>query len=475
MSNDPTGPVLLGTTGAADMKALENRTITVDEVALHVGKGDAWTVVNGLVLDISKYLSEHPGDEMILQAIGKDATYEFMAHHGPHTFSSFLKQKPGVVIGVYPDGIRFDGAYARLQETVHKRVPRSKRQPLIEEIRAMAVLLTYVILFSCLPKGLGWCSISAAFLLGMMNLSMNGMFHSVYHGRLKRWSWTHGCYHFLSRSLDVEFMRCVYYPKSPLHLRDFRSMRQRAYCIIKPEHANVNLSHHEHHAHTNGADPLDPEFHIYFGLSKLAKVPFVWRIPRLYASSCFQEFVSNPWVTIKVTSVMMWHFSPFSAELWVEVFSSIVNLLFGTTPFGLLIFVAPYTFALFCFAIYLGKLFVFSTVLLGGHKRNTEDYVAKTRERNGVPCSTSWGRQQADNTFNVVKPFPYGIWQFCFAFDYPLMVEHHLAPGLPPTMIQEEVAEWCRDEEVPLNLSSIADAWSSLLTLQNDHYPNGNH
>ena len=52
--------------------------IPMTEVAKHNTKADCWVVVDGQVLDVTSFLSEHPGGELaILTFAGKDATEEF--------------------------------------------------------------------------------------------------------------------------------------------------------------------------------------------------------------------------------------------------------------------------------------------------------------------------------------------------------------------------------------------------------------
>ena len=52
--------------------------IRMEEVAKHSSKTDCWVVVAGEVLDVTSFLSEHPGGELaILTFAGKDATEEF--------------------------------------------------------------------------------------------------------------------------------------------------------------------------------------------------------------------------------------------------------------------------------------------------------------------------------------------------------------------------------------------------------------
>ncbi|CAN8067938.1 unnamed protein product [Agarophyton chilense] len=48
------------------------------EVAKHACADDAWLIVGGKVLDMTSWLSEHPGgDDVLLDLAGRDATREF--------------------------------------------------------------------------------------------------------------------------------------------------------------------------------------------------------------------------------------------------------------------------------------------------------------------------------------------------------------------------------------------------------------
>ena len=50
---------------------------TMEEVAKHNKKGDVWVVLNGRVLNVSKFVSQHPGGELAIWAFaGKDAATE---------------------------------------------------------------------------------------------------------------------------------------------------------------------------------------------------------------------------------------------------------------------------------------------------------------------------------------------------------------------------------------------------------------
>merc|ERR1719428_2186693 len=68
---------------------------TMEEVAKHTTKGDCWVVVAGQVLDVTKFLSEHPGGELaILTFGGKDATEEFNMIHPPDVIPKYAPYAP---------------------------------------------------------------------------------------------------------------------------------------------------------------------------------------------------------------------------------------------------------------------------------------------------------------------------------------------------------------------------------------------
>merc|ERR1719436_1850340 len=71
--------------------------LTLAEVAKHTTKQDCWVVVSGQVLDVTKFLGEHPGGELaILTFAGKDATEEFNMIHPPDVIGKYA---PDAIIG----------------------------------------------------------------------------------------------------------------------------------------------------------------------------------------------------------------------------------------------------------------------------------------------------------------------------------------------------------------------------------------
>merc|ERR1711966_490315 len=71
--------------------------IPLSEVAKHITKDDCWVVVSDQVLNVTNFLSQHPGGELaILTFAGKDATEEFNMIHPPDVIPKYA---PDVIIG----------------------------------------------------------------------------------------------------------------------------------------------------------------------------------------------------------------------------------------------------------------------------------------------------------------------------------------------------------------------------------------
>jgi len=82
---------------AAPAEKAVSGEFSLDEVAKHDKKDDVWVVVNGQVLDVTKFLPDHPGGEKaILLYAGRDATEEFNMLHDPKVIPRYA---PDAVIG----------------------------------------------------------------------------------------------------------------------------------------------------------------------------------------------------------------------------------------------------------------------------------------------------------------------------------------------------------------------------------------
>ena len=52
-------------------------TISMDDVPNHKTKSDCWTVVDGLVYDVTQYIPMHPGGKKIMLGAGREASATF--------------------------------------------------------------------------------------------------------------------------------------------------------------------------------------------------------------------------------------------------------------------------------------------------------------------------------------------------------------------------------------------------------------
>jgi len=78
-------------------KTVEKKEYTFDEISKHNSEQDCWVVVNGEVLDVTKFLPDHPGGKKaILLFAGKDATEEFNMLHKPDVVEKYA---PESIIG----------------------------------------------------------------------------------------------------------------------------------------------------------------------------------------------------------------------------------------------------------------------------------------------------------------------------------------------------------------------------------------
>ena len=87
---------------AVTAKAVEGPVYTLEEVAKHNKKNDCWVAINGQVLDVTKFLKDHPGGELaILTFAGKDATAEFNMIHPADVVKKYA---PYAIIGNLASG-----------------------------------------------------------------------------------------------------------------------------------------------------------------------------------------------------------------------------------------------------------------------------------------------------------------------------------------------------------------------------------
>jgi len=89
-----------------------NKVYTLSEVGNHKTEQDCWVVVNGQVLDVSKFLPDHPGGKKaIMLFAGKDASEEFNMLHKPDVVAKYA---PDSIIGQIEKGTSSQHTLAKL-------------------------------------------------------------------------------------------------------------------------------------------------------------------------------------------------------------------------------------------------------------------------------------------------------------------------------------------------------------------------
>ena len=76
-----------------------DKEYTLEEVAKHNKKSDAWIAINGTIANITKWIPNHPGGDIIMKGVGKDATKMFHAlhQHSPDALKLLKKYKIGIL------------------------------------------------------------------------------------------------------------------------------------------------------------------------------------------------------------------------------------------------------------------------------------------------------------------------------------------------------------------------------------------
>ena len=70
-----------------------------EQVAIHRSADDCWTIIHNKVYDITSWIPQHPGGNLIIQSAGNECTAMFESSHPPFVNESFLeKYKIGELI-----------------------------------------------------------------------------------------------------------------------------------------------------------------------------------------------------------------------------------------------------------------------------------------------------------------------------------------------------------------------------------------
>jgi cytochrome b involved in lipid metabolism/predicted NAD/FAD-dependent oxidoreductase len=79
-------------------KSTKQTEYTLEEVSKHNKKSDAWIVIHNKVADVTKWIPSHPGGDIIMKGVGKDATTLFdNIGHGDYAKKMLKKFQIGIL------------------------------------------------------------------------------------------------------------------------------------------------------------------------------------------------------------------------------------------------------------------------------------------------------------------------------------------------------------------------------------------
>ena len=131
----------------------KRRIFTLSQVSQHRTKHDIWLVIDGRVLDVTKFLQEHPGgEEVLIEAAGKDASKEFAdIGHSKEAKKLLLKYQVGYLQGcTIKEDESIDGAVYKepkvkeMKAFVIKDDPTPKHAALLESFVPLVAAVSYL-------------------------------------------------------------------------------------------------------------------------------------------------------------------------------------------------------------------------------------------------------------------------------------------------------------------------------------------
>jgi cytochrome b involved in lipid metabolism len=82
----------------AEQATADTNTYTLAQVAEHATAENCWLAIDGKVLNVSAFVGNHPGGDVIVQGCGKDAT-EMFTKVRQHSKTSVQAMKEKFIIG----------------------------------------------------------------------------------------------------------------------------------------------------------------------------------------------------------------------------------------------------------------------------------------------------------------------------------------------------------------------------------------
>jgi len=120
-------------------------TLTMAEVAKHTSKDDAWLVLFGEAIDVTKFIPLHPGGEdLMLAYLGRDATEDWQQLHEPDTLEKYaqflgnkgkIKADSGLLSWIWKKMSKSDGTIPEVHAPANDGPTEEPETPAREPVR----------------------------------------------------------------------------------------------------------------------------------------------------------------------------------------------------------------------------------------------------------------------------------------------------------------------------------------------------
>ncbi len=197
---------VFGATKPAAPKEGEMQAYTWEEVAARNGPDAGWVAIDGIVYDVTDFIERHPGGkEMILLALGRDATDLFKSYHpfSDKPWEVLKKRKVGTLATYeHPSYKKDSGFYKDAAMAVKQYFDETgldRKGPLVMFLRMAPAYVVFAVCFYVTfiirNVALSVRCISAVLLGAAQGMPLTGWMHDASHasiGSSEKWWWSIG-------------------------------------------------------------------------------------------------------------------------------------------------------------------------------------------------------------------------------------------------------------------------------------------
>jgi len=412
----------------------KKKSLTIAEVAKHNKLGDCWTVIDGSVYDITDWVPDHPGGDLIRLAFGRDSTTLIESYHSSAAakkLQATLKLRAKYLGQLTPTEPLPDKAFFlevrnRVESYLEKHhLPRQY----FEWVSLTEVLVTSLLFVLCSYWKIATGSYFAAAWVGILTGRIGFMMHMGNHAAIsKRMFWNQ----FASRTMD----------------------------LIGASHFNWRFEHQvAHHMDPNdhGKDndceigepilrfhPMLPRYWYHCIQHVMMVILMTGGLAKWCIGDCFN--ILHERITNVSFSVNKWDF--FFFFLWKAQFV-FLHIFLPIYLHGFTVFAIGFAIHLAIGAHYIENIFIVNHIQDGLVPYSNAHWAAKQ-----VIATSNWSSGSL-------------FWNF-FSGGLNHQIEHHLFPSVSHYLypaLSPIVRQCCKDFNLPYhNFPSYAHAWWAMFT-----------